>query len=54
MVGSKDHADLGQPGSKTEAELLSNGATYYGKGKGSVMVTMPLRDRNGEVVAAVG
>lgn len=55
VIASRDQADLGQAGGTLEWDVLQQGATYYGKDKekGSVSVTMPLRDRNGDVVAAV-
>ena len=45
--------DLGQPGTKSEQAVIGNGQTYYGKEKDSVSVIMPLRDRNGDPIAAV-
>jgi hypothetical protein len=53
LLAGHDEAVLGQPGGKAEWAVLSQGETYYGKDKGSVSVTMPLRDRNGEPIAAV-
>ncbi|SPE50679.1 conserved hypothetical protein [Verrucomicrobia bacterium] len=53
LAASKDESEVGQPGGKTEQNVISKGGTYYAKGKGSVTVTMPLRDRNGELLAAV-
>lgn len=52
VVGSSAAEDAGQPASEAEANVLREGATYYGKEKNFVLVTMPLRDRNGEVIAA--
>jgi hypothetical protein len=53
VVASKEPSDLGQAGDKPEIDVITQGAIYYGKGKSSVAVTMPLRDRNGDIVAAV-
>jgi hypothetical protein len=53
LVGSKDEAGLGRPGGKVERDVISQGMTFYGKEKGQVSVVMPLRDRNGEPIAAV-
>jgi hypothetical protein len=53
VVGASKEKDLGQPGSSTERDVISRGTIYYGKESGSVTVTMPLRDQNGEPVAAV-
>jgi hypothetical protein len=52
VVGSKNAADLGQPGTKTESEVIGRAETWYGKEKNEVSVIMPLRDRNGEVLGA--
>jgi len=53
LIGSKDETELGQPGGDTEHAVIEQGGVYYGKGKQSVVVTMPLRDRNGDRVAAL-
>lgn len=52
VVGSLAEKDLGQPGSKTEQAVIGQGEVYYGKEKDSVSVIMPVRDRNGDVIAA--
>ncbi len=52
LVASLDASEIGHPGAKAELEVLTQGQVYYGTDKGSVSVTMPLRDRNGDVVAA--
>ena len=51
-VASKNEPDIGQPGGKTEQAVINTGQTYYGKEKDSVSVIMPLRDRNGDIIAA--
>jgi hypothetical protein len=53
LIASKNESEVGQAGEKTEQKVLENSGTYYGKGKDIVIVTMPLRDRNGETIAAV-
>lgn len=53
LVASKDPEELGKPGTKTEQEVIARAETYYGKEKDYVSVIMPLRDRNGEAIAAV-
>jgi hypothetical protein len=52
VADGKDH-DLGLAGGKAEADVIANGRIYYLKLTGSVEVTQPLRDRNGEVIAAL-
>lgn len=53
VIASEDESDLGKPGAKTEQEVIGRGETYYGKEKDVVSVIMPLRDRNGDAMAAV-
>ena len=53
LIASKDANEIGQAGGKPESEVIHQGATYYGKDKQSVSVTMPLRDQNGDIIAAV-
>jgi Domain of Unknown Function (DUF1080) len=53
ILASNLVAENGQPGSKTEREVIANAETWYGKEKDSVSVIMPLHDRNGEPIAAV-
>jgi len=52
IIASKEPAEIGQPGGKTEREVITKGETWYGKEKKAVSVIMPLRDRNGEIIAA--
>jgi hypothetical protein len=44
---------LGAAGTKVEADVIARGTVYFLKHRGDVEVTLPLRDRNGEVVAAL-
>jgi len=53
VVGAKHLADLGQAAGSTEAKVLAEGRPYYVRGKGEATVVLPLRDRNGEPIAAV-
>ncbi len=53
VIGSGNAADLGQPGGKEELTCLKEGTPYIGKTSDHVTVMLPLRDRNGDVVAAV-
>ncbi len=52
VIASLAERDLGQPGTKTEPAVISHGEIYYGREKDSVSVIMPLRDRNGDPIAA--
>lgn len=53
VVGAKQKADLGQPAGPTETKVLTGGESYFVRGRGVVTVVLPLRDRNGEIIAAV-
>ena len=52
VLASKVESEVGQPGTDAETGALA-GKIFYGYGKGTVAVTMPLNDRNGNSVAAV-
>ena len=53
ILASKDEKELGQPGTDAEKNTLATGAIYYGHEKGTVVVDMPLNNRNGEAIATV-
>ena len=53
LLASRNTNEVGRVGGKVEANVIGQGTTYYGKEKDSVSVVMPLRDRNGDPVAAV-
>jgi hypothetical protein len=52
VVASKNENDIGSPGGKVEKDCIARGVMFYGKDRESVSVVMPLRDRNGDPVAA--
>ena len=53
IIGSKDQTEIGQPGDATDKKTIADGAIFYGKHKGVDLITMPLRDHNGDPMAAV-
>jgi hypothetical protein len=53
IIASNDRKEIGQAGGKIEQDVILAGRTYFGRDKESVTVTLPLRDRNGDSVAAV-
>ncbi len=53
VLASKDKSDDGKPGTDAEKGTYTEGAIYYGHGKGTVDVDIPLNDRNGVPIAAV-
>jgi hypothetical protein len=52
IADPREHV-LGTPGTKVENDVMARGSIYFQKKSGQVEVTMPLRDRNGEAVAAL-
>ncbi|MBU6411636.1 MAG: hypothetical protein KGR98_14725, partial [Verrucomicrobia bacterium] len=53
VIASKEATEIGLRGTDAEMGALTNGAVYFGRDIGAVEVTMPLRDRNGDPMAAV-
>lgn len=53
VVASRDPAEVGQTGGPAEAAVIKEGTPYYVKDRKNVSVIMPLRDRNGDPIAAV-
>jgi hypothetical protein len=52
VVAARDPADVGTAGGNAEKGAILSGDLSVGRGKGEITVVMPLRDRNGEPVAA--
>ena len=53
ILADLDGAGLGLAGTKYEEDVIKRGTMYYLKDGNAVEVTLPLRDRNGEVAAAL-
>jgi hypothetical protein len=53
IIASKEETELGQAADKASRDVLRSGRAYFGRERGIVHVTLPLRDRNGETIAAV-
>ena len=53
LIASNNEKEIGEAGDKTDADVIERGVNYYRRDKERVYVTMPLRDRNGDVAAAV-
>lgn len=53
IIASKDMAEVGGAGGDSERGAIAGGHVYFGKEKDTVSVVQPLRDRNGEPIAAV-
>jgi hypothetical protein len=53
LIASKAEKDLGKAGGHIEQDVIKTGHSYYGKDKETVTVALPLRDHNGDPMAAV-
>jgi hypothetical protein len=53
LAASKSGEGIGRAGGKTELEVITQGTTFYGKEQDSFSVVLPVRDRNGDPVAAM-
>ena len=53
IAASKNEKEIGQPGTEAEKGAITDGKICFGRDKGSVMLTLPLRDRNGDPIAGV-
>lgn len=53
VAGCKDAKDLGAAGGRYEKECLAKGTFFHSKDQETVSVVMPLKDNNGEPIAAV-
>jgi len=52
LIASNTPLGKGEAGGTTEREVIARAETYFGKEKDSISVIMPLRDRNGDAIAA--
>ena len=53
ILASKDAGDVGKAGGEYEAAVFAKGEIFFARAKDHVEIVMPLRDHNGEVIAAV-
>ena len=53
LLASSKTNELNRVGGRVEQDVIEQGTPYYGKEKEFVSVVLPLRDRNGDPVAAV-
>jgi len=53
ILASSDEKEIGKSGGSHETDVIQNGTPYFDKQEQMVSVMMPLRDRNGEIEAAV-
>jgi hypothetical protein len=52
IIASKDESEIGTAGGKYELACIEEGQMFFSKTSSFAAVVMPLRDRNGEIVAA--
>ncbi len=52
-IASKLEKEIGQPGTDVEKNAILNGTVSFGRVTGTVVLSLPLRDRNGDPIAAV-
>jgi len=53
VLAGKNPEELGQAAGEVENQVFVSNEAFFGKNKNEFLVTSPLRDRNGEVVAVV-
>jgi hypothetical protein len=53
IIASKNEKEIGQPGTDAEKAAIDTGKIFFGRGKNTVALTLPYRDRNGDPMAAV-
>jgi hypothetical protein len=53
VIASNDEKQIGELSAKVEQDVIATGKIFYAKAKETVSVIMPLKDRNGEPVAAL-
>ena len=53
LVASSNATEIGRPAPPEVQDVLARSIPYHGKDRDHVIITLPLRDRNGENVAAV-
>jgi hypothetical protein len=53
VMASTDESELGQAGTEVEQQIFSMDTPFFGRLKKGVVVTLPVHDRNGDVIAAL-
>lgn len=53
LVASSEATEVGRPAPPEVRDVLARSIPYHGKDRDTVNITLPLRDRNGENVAAI-
>ncbi len=53
IIASKIEKEAGQPGTDAEKAAMTDGTVSFARSSGTVLVTLPFHDRNGDPIAAV-
>lgn len=53
VMASTDESELGQVGGSVEQQIFEMDVPFFGRLKNAVLVTLPVHDRNGDVIAAL-
>lgn len=53
VMASTDPSELGQSGTQVERGIFEKDTPFFGRLKTGIVVTLPVHDRNGEVIAAL-
>jgi len=53
IIAAKNQQQIGQSGTAVEQSVITASKRYYAKLRNTALVTVPLRDRNGETIGAV-
>lgn len=54
IIASTDEREVGHPGGVVELDVIEKDAPFYGRSdRNNVLLTLPLHDRNGDVIAAL-
>lgn len=53
VVASSNEEEIGKAGSKTDASVIHDDQYFSAKGKETITVYLPLRDRNGDTIASL-
>ncbi len=53
VMASTDESEIGQPGTHVEQQIFEMDTPFFGRLQKGIVVTLPIHDRNGDVIAAL-
>lgn len=53
VIASSNPTEIGMAGKDSEFHTINEGTTWYGTERGAVLIDLPLRDNNGDIVGAM-